>query len=327
MKLLNDTIRQHYVSQVEQRMNTCTPGADKKNQKIYVFEIDRRGTEDELHLRPAVKQSISSNLVLEDLFSFDIEPGTRLRQNFELLFGRYEHDLQNRIEQLLKKIDERSNDISEDLIELYKAKLMSFLRNPYSVAKVLNTFRGVHNLRPTDPVLDRTFQLVLEGRKPHQAAMCKRLGISDDQYRQWLAVMFMVLTEMAPGHKSFFESTVDGLFADTKFFVGVLICIYTEKKCLLSDRSFSTNLQSDRAEGMDFNLRHNAFIRYVFGNRRAMLPPDTAPYLLDLSEKLPPKINVYHAIDDLAQLKNFNMNVINQSHSRVFCSTDTDILF
>jgi hypothetical protein len=308
-------------------MNTCTPDADKKNQKIYVFEIDRRGTADELRLKSAVKQSIASNLILEDVFSFDIEPGSRLRQNFERLFDRYEKDLKNRTERLLTKIDERSNDLSEDLIELYKAKLMSFLRNPYSVAKVLNTFRGMHNLRPTDPILDRTFQLVLEGRKPHQAALCKRLGISDDQYRQWLAVMFMMLTEMAPGHKSIFESSAEGLFTDTRFFVGVLICVYTDKKCLLGDRSFSTNLQNDRADGMDFNLRHNAFIRYIFGDRRAMLPPDTDPYLLELSEKLPPKINVYYAIDDLAMLQNYNMNVINQSHSRVFCSTATDIIF
>lgn len=327
MRHLSDTIRQHYVSQVEQRMNTCTPEADSKNQKIYVFEIDRRGSSDELRLMPPVKHKIANTLALHDLFSFDVQRDSPLRQNFEALFHRYECDLQNVTDRLLKKIDERSSDISEELIALYKAKLLNFLRNPYSIAKCLNTFKSMVNLRPTDPYLDRTLQLVLNGRKPHQVALCKKLGISDAQYRQWLGVMFMMLTELAPGHKTMFDDAMDGMFAEQKFEVGVMICLYTERKCLLSDRSTTTNLQSDRATGMDFNLRHNAFIRYVFGDRRAMLPPETAPYLLELSEKLPPKITAYYVIDDMAMLQNYNMNVINQSHSRVFCSTATDIIF
>lgn len=327
MNLRNGTIQQHYVSQVEQRMNTCTPSAKKNKQRIFSFEIDHQSSADELRLKPPVSKSIASSLVLEDLFSFDRQPSSRLRHNFESLFHCHEENLHSTTEQLLTKVDEQSPDISEELIKLYEAKLMSFLRNPYSVAKILNTFRGIANYHPTDAALEETFQLVLNGRRPHQVAMCRKLGITDVQYRQWLGLMFMMLTELMPGRGSLFESAVNGLFRSPKIFVGVLVCVYTKEKCLLSDRAFSTHLQNEHAEGMDFNLRHNAFVRYIFASRRAMLPSNTSQYVLDMSETLAPQIHFVYSVDDMKMLRGYNRNVINQSHSHVFCSTDVGIIF
>ena len=327
MKLLNDTAKQHYLSQVEQRLNTCNPAAISRNQKIHAFEILQRGTSDEIKLGPAGEKLIGSNLSLHDLFSFDVEPRANLRQNFEGLFQRYEQRLQTHTEALLIKAEVKSANIAEELIALFSAKLLNFMRNPYSVPKILDTFKSITKLRPTDPQQDRLLQLVLNGRKPHQAAMCKRLGLSDIQYHHWLATLFMMLTELSPGRESMFDGIVRQMFTDKKHAVGVMISMYTKEKCLLSDRSFSTNLREPHVDGMDFNLRHDAFIRYVFASRKAMLPPNTRPNLMALCETLDPKVDVYYFVDDMTQLRYFNMNVINQSHSRVFCAAKEGIVF
>lgn len=78
---------------------------------------------------------------------------------------------------------------------------------------------------------------------------------------------------------------------------------------------------------MDFNLQHNAFIRYVFASRAVLLQPNIHPDLIAMSETLDPTVNTFYLVDDMEQLRNFNMNVINQSHSRVFCSAKDGIVF
>jgi hypothetical protein len=327
MKLLNDTANQHYLSQVEQRLNTCNPTAIRRNQKIYAFEIQKRGTSDEIKLGPATQKPIAGNLTLHDLFSFDVEPKSNLRQNFEALFQRYEESLRTHTEALLKKAEVRSADISDELIALFSAKLLNFMRNPYSIPKMLDTFKGFAGLRPVDPNQDRFLQLVLNGRKPHQKAMCRRLGLSDTQYLHWLGTMFLMLHELSPGKETMFDGMVRNLFTNKDYSVEVMISMYSTENCLLSDRSFSTNLQVLEKDGMDFNLRHNAFIRYVFARRTALLPSDTPPDLIAMSRILEPRITVHYSVDDMTQLRYYNQNVINQSHSRVFCASNAGILF
>jgi len=328
MNLLNETKNQHFLSQVEQRFNTCNQGSTRPYQKkIYEFEILQREPGKDATLGPAVERKIANNLALHDLFSFDVEPKAKLRQNFEELFQRHERSLYGHTEALLAKAKLKSSDIKEELIALFTAKLLNFMRNPYSVIKMLNTFRNLANFRPTDPEQNHLLQLVLEGRRPHQAILCKHLGISDLQYQQWLATLFMALTELGPEKKSLFDDIARQMFTEKEHEVVVLISTYTKEKCLLSDRSFSTNLQSTQIEAMDFNLRHDAFIRYGFANRTTFMPPNTSPEIAAFFEKREPTITVLYFEDDLTLLKGFNMNVINQSHSRVFCSIKEGIVF
>ncbi|RFB73804.1 MULTISPECIES: hypothetical protein [unclassified Herbaspirillum] len=329
MKLLSNTINQHYLPQVEQRLNTCSaPGVDRRKQRIYKFEIQQRGTSDEIKLGPAAKKLIEGNLSLDDLFSFDVEPRANLRHNFEALFQRYEEQLKTHTEALLKKAEVRSADIVDELFALYSAKLLNFIRNPYVIHKSLDTFKSFKNHHPTDPESNHLFQLVLNGRKPHQVETCKRLGITNVQYREWLGILFMLLTELEPGQENMLDAVVRQMFTDKKQAVFVMISMYTKEKCLLSDRSFSTNvLQGPDKMGMDFNLRHDAFIRYVFISRAASLPPDMHPDRIAFFETLDQPVNAFYVVDDLMQLRGFNMNVINQSHSSVFCAAKDGILF
>lgn len=325
---LNETRNQHYLSQVEQRLNTSTPQAAAKNQRI--FELSILGRFEKAALGAPRNQRIRTNLALEDVFSFDVDPNANLRHNFETLFHRYEQSLVQYTEAVTTKAEAkvRPDEIRADLMGLFAAKLLNFVRNPFSVPKVLDTFKGLTALRPTDPAMDSLLGLVLNGGRPHQAEMCKRLGLSELQYQHWLGVLFMMLTsfENSKGKENFFDGIVRDLFNTKTTAVAVAILRYTEDKCLLSDRSFSSSIARVGVDCIEFNLRHDSFIRFVFTNRAALLQSDIFPRHAAMLEKMEPTLFVDYRLDDLDGLAAYNLNVINQSHSRVFCCVDKGII-
>lgn len=325
---LNATRNQHYLSQVEQRFNTSTPQALTKNQRI--FEFDVLGRFKNAELGEPKNPRIHSTLALDDLFSFDVAPNASLRHNFEALFHRYETSLFQYTEAVLTKAQgkARPDEIKDDLMGLFAAKFLNFLRNPYAVPKVLDTFKGLTGLRPTDPAMNSLLDLVLNGSKPHQAEMCKQLSLPDLQYQQWLAVLFMLLTELeyAEGKESLFDGIVRALFNVKTTAVMVTISRHMNDKCLLCDRSFSSSIARVGIDCIEFNLRHDAFIRFVFANRATLLPLDLGPQRTAMLEKMEPTLVVDYRLDDRGGLAAYNLNVINQSHSRVFCSVSSGIL-
>lgn len=65
-KWQNETFRQHFIHQVEQRFNAINPLAAPKNQRIYSFEIVNREAH-ELRLLNPNGQPISAALAYPDL--------------------------------------------------------------------------------------------------------------------------------------------------------------------------------------------------------------------------------------------------------------------
>ncbi len=69
----------------------------------------------------------------------------------------------------LAKLNSGSNDIKAEIIDLFAAKLLNFVRNPFSIQKVLNSFPGLASYDPTDPALLAEYRRIVSGKKPHQA--------------------------------------------------------------------------------------------------------------------------------------------------------------
>ena len=327
VNLLNKTRIQHFLPQTEQRLNAINPLAEKNKQRIYEFEIlsKKAGA---MRLRKARSRPISSNLAMLDLFSFDVDKNRPLRQNFEALFSRYEAKVEKNTESLLMKLVAGNNDVCDELVNIYSAKLMNFARNHYSVEKILNTFGGLANYIPQDHAARALFNKILNGRRAHERHLCRALNITTAQYERWLQMLFNMLVELKPGLPSLFEETVQNLFTSKQFTLAVLVCTYNTPKCLLSDRAMTTNVESDRADGFDFNLNSRAFIRYIAMDRTppsipAWMPPEALQMFMN--SDLP--ITLYRKHEDEGLLRSFNMNVIAQSHSRVFCATDRDLMF
>ena len=42
MDFENSTVRQHFLSQAEQRLNAINPGAKRENQRIYQYTLNKR---------------------------------------------------------------------------------------------------------------------------------------------------------------------------------------------------------------------------------------------------------------------------------------------
>ena len=306
-------------------MNAIDPTVAKERQSIYEFTVQAR---DPICLGPATRNRIENNLSMLDLFSFDVDKKQPLRHNFEELFTRYETDVEAHTLNLLGKLAQGDHQLKDEVVNLFAAKLLNFARNPYSIPKILNTFGVFGSFTPLWPEVAELFGKVLNGRRRHQQHLCTQLGISDVQYEQWLRMLFTMLVELAPGFPPMFDQIVKSVFESKATAMAVLVSTYDAPKCLLSDRGFSTNLADVRADGFDFNLCSTAFIRYVVMDRKPPNIPAWIPQeaINDFMKVVPP-VQLHLAHEDQALLRGFNMNVINQCHGRVFCATDTGIVF
>jgi hypothetical protein len=328
--MMNNTRNQHYLSQAEQRLNAANPNASRSNLRIYSFKVeDRDGYK--IALESTKGRAIDSNLSMLDLFTFDTTHDKRLRHNLEGFFQKYEANVAAHTMSLLDKLKARSNDIAVELAELFAAKLLNFIRNPFCVEKVLNTFPGVGSFHPTDPILLASFYRIIAGVKPQQAYLCRELGISDQRYNEWLRVIFLLLMPGKEGKLTLYEGIVKALLEDKKRYWGVFIFDYDDRPCLLSDRGYSQPLPDDDSLSFSFNLCSTAFVQYCSVNPRKLLEGRAHPEFLDDAlanrEKLSlPTIQVTHLHNHMPMLAQYNRRVIEQCHSRVYCSKKDGIV-
>jgi hypothetical protein len=138
----NNTRNQHFVAQVEQRLNAIGPSGARGKGRIYSFRVVNRDGY-QIALENARGRAIASTLSMLDLFSFDVKGGGRIRGNLETLFQKYEENIEMHTKGLLKKLADNSNDIKAEIIDLFASKLLNFVRNPFCIEKVLNSFPGL----------------------------------------------------------------------------------------------------------------------------------------------------------------------------------------
>lgn len=321
----NDTKNQHFVTQAEQRLNAANPDADDKNKRIYSFKlVDRENYE--LSLEKPDGNRISKNLSASDILSFDVAGDSDKRLNFEALFQKYENHVGIHTNSLLDKLKTNNKDIKTEIIDLFSAKLLNFVRNPFSVEKIINTFPTLAAHDPTNPELLTMYRRIVHGRKPHQEHRCSELGISNVQYLEWLRILFMLLMPLENGQPNFFDQIVKQLFEDRANYLAVWVCEYDRESCLLPDRGYSQPIPNGPHMAFSFNLRRNAFITYIFANPRTLLEGKAHPEFLDkvladrnlLSHK---PVDVQYFRNNRELLANYNGHVIYQCHERVFCAT------
>jgi hypothetical protein len=327
--LENDTRNQHFISQSEQRLNALNPHAPQAKQRIYSFEvIDRENYK--LALEDLRGRPIESNLLRLDLFSFDVPDESRLRLNFESQFQKYEGNIKSHTESLLSKLNAGNYDVRTEVINMFAAKLLNFVRNPFSVVKVLNTFPGLAHYHPTDPVLLADYRRIVTGRKPQRAHLCAQLDISEMQYDEWLGVLFMLMVPMADGQPSFFQDMIRRLLEDRKTYIAAFIGEYDSARCLLSDRGVSQPIADGPHTAFSFNVRANAFMDFVFVDPATMVQGNASPEFIAQAvaawERLPKQLNVTFVRNNIEMLARFNRRAVEQCYKRVFCSVKDGIV-
>jgi hypothetical protein len=63
-----------------------------------------------------------------------------MRANFEHAFARYEGQMQSATDSVLRAHPARSYAVHQEILDLFVARTVSLIRNPYSIAKVIDTF-------------------------------------------------------------------------------------------------------------------------------------------------------------------------------------------
>jgi len=323
MASVNNTKNQHFLSQIEQRLNAINPEALPSNQKIYSFTLrDRENYVVDLDDKQG--KSIASNLLLYDLFSFDVI-NKKTRMNFETLFQQYEADIKENTESLLKKLAAGDANIKAEVLNIFAAKFLNFIRNPYSVIKMLNNVSVIGNFKPTQPDMLQMFNAIISGKKPQQKYLCLRLGISDSEYEDWLLALFMLLTRFEDGQMNILEHAVKNLFEDPSCYIMVNVYRYidehSDKRCLLSDRGYSTPLSHCSHLALDFNLHESAFIQYIFYRLDEIAPMAIAPSILEIYKKQPKTVELKLLNNDLEALSRYNRHVLYQCHNNVYSSS------
>lgn len=320
MNLQDVTINQHFLPQVEQRLNAINPSAKNENQKIYSFSlIDRESPSIRIDSKKGFK--ISNTLSLSDLFSFDVLGKEATRYNFEKLFYPYEANIKSNTESLISKLTCPNADVKSEIFNIFLAKFINFVRNPYSIQEILKTFASLKNVYPTNPIHYKNFVRVLNGRKPHQSYLCEQLNISEEEYRDWLAIIFLSLTSFEENQPKFLEQMIKELYEDPERYIGVMIYTYDDKTCLLSDRGYSIPSPENKHMIWDFNLYSHGFIRYAFSDLEAVTRKGTSQHIVEKYKASPKSIKVYHESNDLSALEQYNRHVVYQCYKNVFNSS------
>ncbi len=243
--------------------------------------------------------------------------------NFETQFQRYEDTLALRTNSILNELRRGRRDLQSEFTDLFASKLLNFVRNPFSIQKVLNTFPTLTSYSPTNPALNDVYQKVANGRKPHQAHICRRLGISDALYVEWLRLLFMLLVPLSEDQPNFFEQIIQGLLRHPNKIIHAFVFDYDQAGCLVSDRGYSQPLPDELGLSFSFNLSSHAFVQYVFCDPTMIIPDCDGLRLWSertSKSRLSETVHISYYRNHPQMLAKYNQSVIYYSHERVFSS-------
>ena len=133
--LENDTRNQHFVDQGEQRLNAMNPQADPDNQRIYSFEVVDRDNYTSSSKTRSAGQSVS-NLSLFDLFQLRRAgrqpPAAQFRVSVPQIRSATSKIIRRACSPNSTPAAVTSRPRSSNL---FAAKLLNFVRNPFSIVK------------------------------------------------------------------------------------------------------------------------------------------------------------------------------------------------
>ncbi|MDY0009337.1 MAG: hypothetical protein RBS08_06505 [Bdellovibrionales bacterium] len=316
MHIASKTKKQHFISQAELGLNALNSEADKKDRKIYSFSIKDR----EAHSVLLDKKSgykISDKLFYKkDLFSFHVLD-KKYRLNFETLFGEYESAVSSHTTSLLEKIEKSNPDIGLEIQNLFICKFLNFFRNPYAIKMALHVSSSMRGkIIPTDGELQKVLRVVLDGNNPKQKDLCAQLGVSEKDYRDWLAVIFHILSLKDRG-ENFLETLAKALFENS--YTLVHVHRYTSERCLVSDKGYIDPVSQEGCTAFDFNLTSWAFIQYKFIHFESYLANFSADTIARY-KKEHSFVKPSYSLNNLDALDIYNKTVVYQSHKNVFCA-------
>jgi hypothetical protein len=317
---------QHYLSQVEQRLNAIDPTKSIQTQRIHSFSIVNRENY-ELSLDDSNGVQIYHNLQSRDLYSFD-ELDQEQRYSLEKLFGKYERDIISRSNKLIEKVSNNDSNILHELVELFRVKILNSIRNPYCIEKTIETFKQLESFSLVEEDARQAFQRIRVGCDPTRPTKAKEFEVSEEMYLHWLEILLKLLSTEEQSGKNFLDHLVDSLFKNPNIDVLIIIRAYnkphSDKYVTLSDRGFVLFENNEAELIYQFNLKYNTLISFCFTDLRKLLlysseDSDLVDEILKSYINHQKNIKIdYCEKNDLEALKLYNQRVIDYSHSKSF---------
>ncbi|WP_435634402.1 hypothetical protein ACSC9U_19075 [Pseudomonas solani] len=247
---INITHNQHFISQAEQRLNSCSLEPHSKKAEIYSFSIADRNPPKVLK---GTKNKIHRNLSFQDLFTLLRLDKTK-RLNLEFLFKKYEDNYPSTVTELLKLINKVRDSIKEkkegidlkaithcDFLELvdlikkvYIYKTMNWLRNPYQIKRILKIFEPFINHCLSEPDAIRLHIAPSKKDNAEERHICNTYGISHKEYKEWIRLLLMFLYTQENNSNSL-EGFSEEFFLAREFCTIISIHLFDEHCVLLPD--------------------------------------------------------------------------------------------
>lgn len=248
--LVNPTANQHFISQAEQRLNSCSSNPNSKKSEIYRFEIAERNPPKVIS---GEKVSIGRNLSFQEIFTIHRLSGNE-RLNFENLFKRYEDEFLPRAQSLaefisiareksadasgavdLKNIDGLDfNKIVDDLKFVFKYKIMNGLRNPYSIKNTLREFESFLDHAIFEEEALKIYIALELKNKSEKDYICSQFSISESEYKKWIRLLLMFLYIQKNGF-TMLDGFVDEFFKAKDLYTHISIGLFDNYHALLTD--------------------------------------------------------------------------------------------
>lgn len=319
----NETHNQHFIAQVEQRLNSIDL---TENRKIYMFESTNR-EKHEYRILHKEGVDIKSNLSMTDLYSLEVFDN-KTRDNFERYFGL----LENKIRSLTETVLSNSRLEKDILLTLFNAKLMNVIRNPYCIISTLNTYSLFCDYIPTDEYLAQHFNKI--NTMSINECLLSELCVTEDQYRQWLKIIFyMVVPLRLPDGNSlnFMMEVIKKIFNPENMCISINLATHDNEICLLSDRAHVDLSKAllDNNFGYEFNLTRNAFISFTFVEndldnlaRFINIPENLIAIMKErgISKLEVPSLEINKCVNDDTFFSAYNSRVIYQCHTHFYAA-------
>jgi hypothetical protein len=319
----NPTKNQHFVSQSEQRSNCIDESRPKNKRRIYKFKIaDREGGIVSLVSPDGVK--IKNNLSFNDLFSFDVKNAST-RKNLENFFKEFEDDVERATRLLISEpmVRPQGDDLKDVAVRVFKAKFMGWIRNPYSIVKTLEMFKGLEGCRPTNPGLLKDFCDIRIGAKPHLEDVCAEFGVTHEQYFQWLEILFLALMIPPDGDMSILESIADKISGSVGHMGHVIVATFDDIagcRVALPDIGYLQGTQDPHHNMFLFNLGRSAYAAFNIVDLSKQTNVDVPPEMRAQAGFFNIGFSAQYHHNNMVLLKKFNELAVYQSHAHVFCA-------
>lgn len=201
----------------------------------------------------------------KDLYTFKILDN-KYRKNFEKIFKIYEDDIEKYSKDLVNKVDRLEDNVTLEVANIFLYHFMNMVRNPLTIKDSILLFDAViDNSITSDMYSYKELMEIQNIENPDIEEICEKYSISKENYKKWMLIIFIFISNSENQEENLMESVVKGIFNNKNSWKEFTIGCYSDKNyCLLSDKGYNIYSVDNMALYIDINVMKNVFVTFAF---------------------------------------------------------------